>query len=84
MAARGFLRPGCINGGADRDSEKEGSFLVSAGNCTSNSRASHLQTQVFNENGGMPIPQQRRRLPIFGNRSEFLYVIFPAFSNVKC
>jgi ATP-dependent RNA helicase DDX35 len=28
--------------------------------------------QVFNENGGIPLPQQRKRLPIFGNRSEFL------------
>jgi hypothetical protein len=28
--------------------------------------------QVFNENGGMPLPQQRKRLPIYGNRNEFL------------
>ena len=28
--------------------------------------------QVFNENGGIPLPQQRKRLPIYGNRSEFL------------
>ncbi len=28
--------------------------------------------QVFNENGGMSLPQQRKRLPIYGNRNEFL------------
>lgn len=71
MAARGFLRPGCISGGADRDSEREGSFLVSHYRRLDVCCSIHRR-QVFNENGGVPLPQQRKRLPIYGNRDQFL------------
>jgi hypothetical protein len=72
MAARGFLRPGCISGGADRDSEREGSFLVSHYRRLRTLGCSIDCRQVFNENGGVPLPQQRKRLPIYGNRDQFL------------
>ena len=37
-----------------------------------------MSSQVFNENGGMSLPQQRKRLPIYGNRSEFLCAVTAA------
>jgi hypothetical protein len=42
----------------------------------------HSSTQVFNENGGMPLTQQRKRLPIYGNRNEFLCA-HPTLLNKK-